>query len=211
MKDILVALGGIVGFFLFIVAVLVVTIIILIKIYFPKVKRFFTQQAEAFQQAVTESQQFARSTVLAVLTDWQADALLRSATPQLLETVAGGDLDTVFAPWQRLLGGLISCGEMVTKESLSAGTGLPGESWSMTALATATYLLEVQCERGVALAELQVIKRGDHWSVNTFNLATDQEVLNLGIPTTLEAMRQQDAQVNQLESAIDVPAIEPEN
>ncbi len=81
----------------------------------------------------------------------------------------------------------------------------------MTALATATYLLEGQCERGVALAELQVIKRGDHWSVNTFNLATDQEVLNLGIPTTLEAMRQQDAQVNQLESAIDVPTIEPEN
>jgi|GEM_PF-4940029 len=211
MKDILIALGGIFGFFLFVVAVLVVTVIILIKIYVPKVKRFFTQQAEAFQQAVAESQEFARSTLLTVLAEWQADTLTHRATPQLLETVRGNDLTAVLAPWQQSLGRLVSCGEMVTQENFSAGGGAPGKAWSLMALATATYATEVQFERGTALVEIQVIKQGGDWFANTFKLATEHDSLNLGIPTTLEAMQQQALQISKLENTIDVPALAPEN
>ncbi len=208
MKDILLVIGGIVAAFLFITGVLVVTVMVLIKIYVPKAKRFFGKQVETFQEAITQTHDFARASVITVLSDWQADELLNRATPQFLESLAGGDLAAMFLPWQQSFGGLVACGEMVFKENFASGQ-LPDQAWNFTAIATATYLTEVQFERGTATVEVQVIKCRDTWSINTFNLITTTALLHLGQPTTLEALQKQELHSKQLEKTINVSAIEP--
>jgi len=80
MKEILIALGGIFGAFLFVVLVLVVTAIVLIKIYWPKVTRFLNEQAKVFTQTADEAPKFARESILSLLETWQADNLRQSSS-----------------------------------------------------------------------------------------------------------------------------------
>jgi hypothetical protein len=91
---------------------------------------------------------------------------------------------------------------MVVKENFSAGGGVPGETWNIAALATATYTAEAQFDRGTAVVEIQIIKRQGEWFTNTFNLVTDQTTLYLGTPTTLEALQNRELQAGKLEGAI---------
>ena len=212
MKEILIALGGIFGAFLFGVLVLVATAIVLIKIYWPKVTRFLNEQAKDFMQTAEEAPTFARDSILSLLETWQADNLRQRATPQLLEMVPGGDLEILLSTWQESLGFLISCTELVEKESFSMGQ-VPGAEhknlWDFTGIATATYQAQIQWERGEGLVDIQVIKRGDYWFVSMLNLQTDQTTLNLGSSTTLDALRERIMQEQKLEETIEVKAIEP--
>lgn len=209
MESILLALGGIFGVLLFVVLVLVVTVIVLVRIYGPKVKDFLYKQTEAFTQVTTEAQAFARSMVLSVVGTWQAEEFICKATPQLLETLPGKDLNEILAPWQQALGSLVTCGDTLVKENLSAGQG-PGDPWNLMAIATATYITEVEFERGKAIIEVQVIKHESLWWANTFNIITENTSVILGQPTTLEAIRERGSQAKKLEQIIDVPAIEPQ-
>ena len=216
MQEILIALGSIFGAFLFIVLVLVVTAIVLIKIYWPKVTRFFNEQAKAFTQAQEEAPKFARDTILLALETWDADSFLQRATPQLLATIPGGDLAIVFDAWKASLGDLISCTELVVKEEFSAGQAPfhngnqnGGSMWNIAGIAIATYSSQLQGQNGEGEVEIQVLKRGDFWFVNTFNLQTPSTLLTLGQPTTLEALRERMMQEQKLEQTIEVPAIEP--
>lgn len=212
MEAILIALGGIVGVFLFVVLVVVAAGIILVRIYWPKVTRFFKHQVQAFNEASEQSIKFARDSILLVLETWSVEDFSQRATPQLLETVPGGDLAAVLGYWKSTLGNLVSCGELSVIESFSGGQA-PGAAgpnlWDFTSLATATYSAPFECPLGEGTVEIQVIKRENLWFVNTFILESDRGTLTLGESTTLEALRDRIQQEKQLNSTIDVRVIEP--
>lgn len=212
MEAILIALGGIFGVFLFVVLVLVAAGMILVRIYWRKVTRFFTNQAQAFNEASDQAAKFARDSILLVLETWQVEDFSQRSTPQLLETVPGGDLAALLLHWKKTLGTLVSCEQLGVVEGFSGGQLPSAEGqkvWDFTSLATATYSAVFQCQRGAGQVVIQVIKRESLWFVNRFHLESDQGDLTLGESTTLEALRERIQQEQQLNNTIDVRAIEP--
>lgn len=109
-----------------------------------------------------ESKAYADKAIVAIISNWNEQALLRRGSPELIKATAGGGLDGFFMYCRRL-------------GSMTAYHGARGQSNIMYTLnngevVTAAYVAEADFQHGRAEIRLSLIKHGGHWEILGFRV-----------------------------------------
>ena len=112
----------------------------------------------------TASKAFVGDTVIAVTTDWDTDELWKRASPHFKATVKREDIRTLFVAMRGALGGLV-------EYRGSEGQALMSVVNAQTSI-SAQYVARARLERGEVDLRLRLVKQGDAWMVEGFNISS---------------------------------------
>lgn len=113
-----------------------------------------------------ESKRYADAAIVAIVSNWDEQALLARASPEFLKASPIQKIDQLF-PQFRVLGPMehyLGCkGEAFVNVSISGNS-----------LTTAVYVADVVFQRGTAKVRVKLIKRGDRWQILEFYVHGDR-------------------------------------
>jgi hypothetical protein len=123
-----------------------------------------------------ESKQYADIAIVAIVANWDEQALLVRASPEFLKVAPTSKIDQLF--WQlRTLG------------PMEHYLGSKGDSYINIAIfghsvTTALYIADVVFQGGAAKVRVRLIKHGDHWQILEFYVHADDMPPAHGAATT---------------------------
>ena len=110
-----------------------------------------------------ESHKFVDAAVVAIVSSWNVDELLRRASPEMLaEAELQIDINSLFDKW-RPLGGLIAYAG-------STGGAKIVESPEVGEMVTAEYAARAAFQNGTAEINVELVKRNGSWSILSFKV-----------------------------------------
>jgi hypothetical protein len=121
-------------------------------------------EAEESGSLDLESHQFVDAAIVAIVSTWSADELLKRASSEMLAAAEHQvDVNSLFDQW-RPLGGLIAY-------TGSTGSAEIVESPEIGKMIKATYSAKATFQNGTAEIRIEVVKRDGNWSILAFTVS----------------------------------------